>query len=576
MSILGASQAQAQRLSIHLVSSDGRPQGEALTTKVLSGLPPATLVFGPAPPEGAYTIMLIGDGELISCSPLEITAGAHGEQPPRPTPPPTQEGITWPVERAWSPAEEALYSAWIRQLLHGDDDPAWSVERLDLITSDPTRNLLYGSLGLGEDRGHDEGGLLLKPDCADLPYYLRAYFSWKRRLPFAFRICSRGGPSSPPRCGKLRSNLNRPTGGLARSDELSRAQRFFQRTIAWGVHTGNGRTALDDQQSDFYPLRLDREALAPGTIFADPYGHILLLTESTVADEGSPGGLYAVDAQPDGTIRRKRFSRSSFLWDPDPALGGAAFKRFRPVVAGPGGLVDLDDASLRNLPDEGGLWTDYASLTVADFYTAIESITAPPPWDPSALQRNTVRAIAEAAQARVQAVNNGVDYTRRRSGTIKMPRGFHLFETSGPWEEYSTPSRDLRLLIALHTLDELHEDIRRRPELYRLRGGVDSEIRALQEELDALLQDPRHSAEYRRSDGSPWTLTLLDLLNRRSELERGYNPNDCPEVRWGAPRGSEEAATCSRRAPPAQRARMEKYRVWFRNRRPPPRGTTGV
>ena len=576
MSILGASQGRDLHLTIRLVSSDGRPLDEPLASKVLPGLPPATLAFGRAPRDGLYTMMLIADGEPISCEPLRVSSGAQGEERLSPTEADHQGGITWPVERAWTPAEEALYSAWLRQLFNGDDDPAWSVERLDIITSDPTRNLLHGSLGLGEDRAHEDGGLLLKPDCADLPYYLRAYFSWKRRLPFAFRICSRGRPSSPPRCGKLRSNLDLPTGGLSRRSELSRAQRFFQRTIAWGVHTGNGRTALDDQQSDFYPLRLDREALTPGTIFADPYGHILLLTESTVADESSPGGIYAVDGQPDGTIRRKRFSRSSFLWDPDPTLGSAAFKRFRPVVAGPDGVEALDDASLRQLPGDAGLWTDYASLTVSDFYTALESIAAPPPWDPSALQHNAVDAIAAAARARVQAIENGMDYTNRHPATIPMPRGFRLFETSGPWEDYSTPSRDLRLLIALHTLDELREDIRRHPELYRLRGDVDSELSALQDDLDHLLRDPQYSLEYRRSDGSPWALTIPDLLERRTELERGYNPNDCPEVRWGAPPGSDEATTCTRRAPSAQRARMEKYRVWFRNRRPPPRGTTGI
>jgi hypothetical protein len=57
-----------------------------------------------------------------------------------------------------------------------------------------------------------------------------------------------------------------------------------------------------------------------------------------------------------------------------------------------------------------------------------------------------------------------------------------------------------------------------------------------------------------------------------SSLEMGYNLNDCVEVRWGAPQGSEEAATCRRRAPQAQFAKMTQYRVWFSERRRPPRG----
>jgi hypothetical protein len=50
-----------------------------------------------------------------------------------------------------------------------------------------------------------------------------------------------------------------------------------------------------------------------------------------------------------------------------------------------------------------------------------------------------------------------------------------------------------------------------------------------------------------------------------------YNVNDCVEVRWGAAEGSDEAATCKRRAPKGQMAKMAEYRVWFHERRRPPR-----
>jgi hypothetical protein len=40
---------------------------------------------------------------------------------------------------------------------------------------------------------------------------------------------------------------------------------------------------------------------------------------------------------------------------------------------------------------------------------------------------------------------------------------------------------------------------------------------------------------YPRSDGSAWTLTLRDVIDRAADLEMAYNPNDCVELRWGAP-----------------------------------------
>jgi hypothetical protein len=45
-----------------------------------------------------------------------------------------------------------------------------------------------------------------------------------------------------------------------------------------------------------------------------------------------------------------------------------------------------------------------------------------------------------------------------------------------------------------------------------------------------------------------------------------YNMNDCVEQRWGAPEESDEASTCKRHAPPAQRAKMMEYRTWFHER----------
>jgi hypothetical protein len=52
-----------------------------------------------------------------------------------------------------------------------------------------------------------------------------------------------------------------------------------------------------------------------------------------------------------------------------------------------------------------------------------------------------------------------------------------------------------------------------------------------------------------------------------------YNPNDCVELRWAAAAGSDEASTCKRRAPAAQRDKMSSYRTWFRDRHWPTRAT---
>ncbi|MBL4688967.1 MAG: hypothetical protein JKY37_30530, partial [Nannocystaceae bacterium] len=89
------------------------------------------------------------------------------------------------------------------------------------------------------------------------------------------------------------------------------------------------------------------------------------------------------------------------------------------------------------------------------------------------------------------------------------------------------------------------------------------------------LADPSLAITYTRSDGSEVTLTMAELVARRGALEVAYNPNDCPEVRWGAAAESEERKTCKRRAPAEQQRKLKAYRPWFRERRRPGRGDPG-
>ena len=152
-----------------------------------------------------------------------------------------------------------------------------------------------------------------------------------------------------------------------------------------------------------------------------------------------------------------------------------------------------------------------------------------------------------------------------------MPDGPAIFETTGAWEDFATPSRDLRLLIAIDVVREFPERVARRPERYAM--PKDKSVADVKVELEAVLASELAARKftYLRSDGSPWTLAVKDVVDRAPALEMAYNVNDCVELRWGAGEKSEEAATCKRYASGAQRAKMAKYRAWFHERRRPPR-----
>ena len=156
-------------------------------------------------------------------------------------------------------------------------------------------------------------------------------------------------------------------------------------------------------------------------------------------------------------------------------------------------------------------------------------------------------------------------------GSATMPEGPEIFETMGAWEDFATPSRDLRLLIAIDVVRGFPARVARRGEHYAMPASkgpkeVEAELaKVLDRELEA------RSITYTRTDGSPFTLTLAEVLARSPAFEMAYNLNDCVELRWGAAPGSAEASTCRARAPAEQKARMETYRAWFNERRRPPR-----
>ncbi|MBX7077628.1 MAG: hypothetical protein K1X88_00490 [Nannocystaceae bacterium] len=575
LTIVAATLAGEQPLALRVLADDGSAI-EPGSIVHRAGVPASVEARIEHAPAGRLRVIVGRDGTGLACAKLEV--GGRGRKRVRDA---SGEGV-WPLSRSWTAAEEALFSAWVRALFHAPRGEELARRALHEVTSDPARNLLFDHFGWREDSSDTKVGLHLKPDCADTPYFLRAYFAWKRGLPFGFRGCSRGAPGKAPRCGKLRGVVGPPPDGAdgSKPGELGVVQKFFRRTLAWGVHTGNGRTAFGDSDTDFYPVALDRRGLRPGVIYADPYGHVFVVVELVDPAGDDPGVLYAIDGQPDGSITRKRFWEGNFLWNPDPGLGGSGFKAFRPIdrvrrddVAQ---LIAADDAAIAKRPGYGDVSDEQQRLDAHGFYDTMDALVTPGPRDPRRAQQEAMVALLEAAKVRVTSVDNGEGHFAGGGGTISMPSGHAIFETTGAWENFATPARDLRLLIAIDLVMGFGDKVRRNAKAF-LRPGedLDTVVAALERERAQALADGSLSFEYTRSDGSRQRLTLAELIERRAAFELGYNPNDCPEARWGAPARSDELATCKRRAPADQVRKMKAYRVWFAERRRPARGDPG-
>ncbi len=495
------------------------------------------------PTAGTYRIEAARNGQVVACEDIEIGGMANR-----------------PDSHAWNLATEAFYAAWIEHLFDAPPDQSLSADSLAPFLRNPERNFLYNSQGAGEDNR-----LPAAPDCADLPYFLRSYFAWKLGLPVAYRACGRGSRSNPPRC-EAQVIEQRFTNAPVSATSF----REVSQQIINTVHSGSARTGLTDEATDFYPVSLERESLWPGTIYADPYGHVLILVKWIPQRGNQSGLLLAVDAQPDNSVTRKRFWEGTFLFAQTPS-SGPGFKAFRPLVQTGSGMRPASNNALDGSNGLPPYSTAQARLAPDDFYARMEQLINPDGLSPETAYESTLDALMEQLETRITSVNNGETYMRAHPGaTVSMPSGSAIFETIGPWEDYATPSRDMRLLIAMKVLKGLPDRIRRYPQLYDLLGE-NSETAAVRiERLHDQRLDERFIT-YTRSDGSPSRLSLRDLYRRRAGLEVGYNPNDCVERRWGTTPDTPDNATCRRQAPLEQQTRMEDYRAWFHDTVRPPR-----
>jgi hypothetical protein len=248
---------------------------------------------------------------------------------------------------------------------------------------------------------------------------------------------------------------------------------------------------------------------------------------------------------------------------------GAGFKRFRPLVQSADAQVSaLGAEAITGSADFSPADLVQYQGTADDFYTRMDALIYPRPIAMTDRLRQVIDALEEQVVRRVDAIDVGEAFMRSQRAPIAMPLGYDLFETTGAWEDFATPSRDMRLLIALDTVRDFPKQVAAQPARFGASASATLED-DVRKQLNSELA--RRRFRYTRSDGSAFELTLDQVLARAAGLELGYNPNDCVEARWSAPAGSAEAAPCKRQAPAPQRALMEKNRAWFHTRTRPPR-----
>ena len=399
-------------------------------------------------------------------------------------------------------------------------------------------------------------GMHFFADCADLPYMLRAYYAWKRGLPFSYATAVTPlGRSKDIRYTARGNAISARRDLVATPMDARKELRRIVDTIS-SAHFRYPPNYRRKRLPDHYPVRIDRKNIRPGTIIYDPNGHVAVVYKVT-----KEGRIHYIDTHPDNSLTRGIYSRKFVR--ALPAMG-AGFKRWRPVrLIGAtrradgsytGGKVILArDRELPNWSDEQFYGTEKkkprhwrrAKFSIAGkrmgYYDFVRKRLAPANfrYDPLEETRSLMRALCDDIRYRVDAVDIAVQAgLHRRPQPARLPR--NIYGTDGDWETYSTPSRDARLKTSFKEL---------RDEVARFVSLVDAgspQVSYAGANIRADLAKLYHaeakacSVRYTKSDGLRVTLDFAEIAKRLFKLS--FDPYHCPERRWGADSPAELAS----------------------------------
>ncbi len=275
-----------------------------------------------------------------------------------------------------------------------------------------------------------------------------------------------------------------------------------------------------DEQSDFFPLRLDRTIIKRGDVIYSSSGHAMMI--DTIHEDGT---IDIFQCHTNGYVTAKRLAPERLLWS--HAYSGFGIKAWRPFEILDNGQVSMtSNAKLapfystlqyRNKPSEYiyqnkaySFW-DYLKIQLAGGIIQI---------DPLDEIKNDLTALCNEMSERVMLVQDAVNL---KIHTFPFPYDelpASIYQTNlQPWENISSPGRDQRI----------------RQQAVMLQEKIKSYPKNLSPKILAIYQESTLACKitYQKSNGKSTTFNLKDFLEKRL-YKNSFDPYHCPERRWGA------------------------------------------
>jgi hypothetical protein len=465
----------------------------------------------------------------------------------------------WKITKTeWTEAEEQNYSKYVA--LIGDGVSRGLCSTVSKCFKNPAVNPYASS---------DPAGLKFYSDCADFPYMMRAYYAWRNQLPFGYVLSVRPIQGGPETAKDLRYSpfgnvvkdrrsiiVPDPMGGPIR---YPNALKIFNGSLANEISSAHFRVSYsgmdaDGLFSDFYPVKINRQAVRPGTTIYDPNGHVVTIYKIT-----QDGRIYYIDAHPDNSLTSGIFNSGFMRSYPGQ---GAGFKNWRPIslvgaqydpsIGYYGGTVV--GAKDRDLPFYGTEQYYGTSRTpewkqsqfsfegrTMSYYEFIRNRLADGPLVENPV--DDVRVMADELCAKVQDRTTAVQVAIAGGMADKphpevLPK--NIFGAEGDWETYASPARDARLKMAFKELRDYVEEALGHQRAHD--GKVAYSGGNLAADMLTAYKQRSMACKitYKNTNGVPVTFSLDQARERMYDIS--FDPYHCVELRWGAK--GRELATC--------------------------------
>ena len=497
-------------------------------------------------PRGHFLLVLI-------CGLLSVSSMANTKKP-----------VIWQIKnKTWNKSFEKSYEEFIASL--GRAKQAGVCHTTSACIKSPVANPQFYNLNPAELMD-------VFADCADLPYVLRAYFSWMNDLPFSYPVNLTPAPIKTAETEMLLAQLNDlnkelEKAGMFKKQSIKRqikelrkkiygdkdtdirynsfgnsivAKRFIKNGdninevlvgVSNSISTASFRTdasndATDKTFRDTYPLAITKAAIKPGTVLYDPNGHVAVVYEVT-----KNGKVHLIDAHPDNSLTAitygEKFSQTNV------EIGGG-FSNWRPFSVEDGTVTatsnrELADYSLEQFERKKPFEFNSVQMSFHEYVRNKLSQGALIYYPVMELQE-LLAEICHDVKEREMAVNASLAAgLQNQNHPPVLPS--NIYGTDGDWESYSSPSRDARLKASVREGRQLMRKI--------IQGHKDGDKNVSYDGLDLEgdLQRAYEMAvnkcriEVKKTSGGTHVLTLDIILNNIFKLS--FDPYHCVELRWG-------------------------------------------